>query len=724
MSVGGATRMSEVEIDPMESVNPPQRDVVTWAFLSLVAVAGILYVCLGLTPSSYGLLLNKLGAPEAGPMLGRPRPIRSDEWAVFTPLIQAAVRNDFREVNETSLYREDLRSVFPVPLRNWSLLFRPQQWAFFVTGAPTAFSIYFAFLFCASLAGYTLVFRKLGADGPLAAAASLMVFFSGLVQFMGLWMLAGLPWLLLILLTPMAWRRKALLLAWLMPATALALPYPVLLINFALASLVLLLAVRRDWFRSPREIAAVAVGVFVTGSVLYAYFARLIPIMANTAYPGHRISPPGTVLVPVVLSQVFPFLAIDLGNFRNLTGLNVVEIGTVGTFLPLLTLCLMRFRDLWRNRPVRLAMLILLSAAAVMTLWQVAPLPRWIGRIFLWDTADPERLFLATGLLLIFASVLVWVNQLLSLHPVRIAIFLIAGPIGSVILKHRLFSLPFAACQADLAICGFATLGCLMACYFPAAQRASALLMVIAFINLSEFGRFNPLQPADPIFHIPETAVFQRLKQEEAAMPDHVLRNGTFFGATLNGMGFRSVAHVLPAPQLAFFRKYFPTMNEAEFNRIFNRFAHIQLTDDPLPNVPQNDVIHLPRTVFELPRNLRQVSFAPMRTVACAMAPGGAIERVLAEGDHLTIAGWAPWTKETGSQEILVLSARQLHAGPLITLQRPDIGELMRDYSYSKAGFEFSIVAADGRPIRRDEITLIARGTSSGDVRLGQTGCR
>jgi uncharacterized protein (TIGR03435 family) len=50
-------------------------------------------------------------------------------------------------------------------------LFRPQLWVFFLTGAPTAFSIYFAFLIYATLTGYTLLFRELGADGWLAVAA-------------------------------------------------------------------------------------------------------------------------------------------------------------------------------------------------------------------------------------------------------------------------------------------------------------------------------------------------------------------------------------------------------------------------------------------------------------------------------------------------------------------------------------------------------------------------
>jgi len=79
------------------------------------------------------------------------------------------------------------------------------------------------------------------------------VFFSGFIQFWGLWSLAGVPWLLLILLKPLAWWRKALLFAWLMPATALAHPYPPLLIDLALAALVLMLATGATGFVLPAK---------------------------------------------------------------------------------------------------------------------------------------------------------------------------------------------------------------------------------------------------------------------------------------------------------------------------------------------------------------------------------------------------------------------------------------------------------------------------------------
>ena len=67
-------------------------DPVTWVFLALVALGGIVYTALELTPSSYGMVLTQLGAPEDGPVLGTARYIRSDEWAFTTPLFQAAVK--------------------------------------------------------------------------------------------------------------------------------------------------------------------------------------------------------------------------------------------------------------------------------------------------------------------------------------------------------------------------------------------------------------------------------------------------------------------------------------------------------------------------------------------------------------------------------------------------------------------------------------------------------
>ena len=46
----------------------PKLDLVTQIYLGTVILCGIVYTGLGLTPSSYGIVLAQIGAPEEGPI--------------------------------------------------------------------------------------------------------------------------------------------------------------------------------------------------------------------------------------------------------------------------------------------------------------------------------------------------------------------------------------------------------------------------------------------------------------------------------------------------------------------------------------------------------------------------------------------------------------------------------------------------------------------------------
>ena len=61
--------------------------------------------------------------------LGVSRPIRSDEWWVVTPLTQATI-NNISAVQQTSLYREDLRINYGMPMHDWGLAFKPTLWLY------------------------------------------------------------------------------------------------------------------------------------------------------------------------------------------------------------------------------------------------------------------------------------------------------------------------------------------------------------------------------------------------------------------------------------------------------------------------------------------------------------------------------------------------------------------------------------------------------------------
>lgn len=707
---------------------PPKLDPVTYLFIGLVALGGILYTAFELTPSSYGIVLSQIGAPEDGPILGEPRVIRADEWAMTTPFFQAAVANGFQRVNRSSFYQEDLRGQsIPIglPLKDWALFFKPQLWPFFFASPAIAYSFFWALMLCASLAGYQLLARHLGLHPLFAAAVSVMIVFSAFVQFW--WttfipVIAGFPWILLILLSSLRWWHKALLLSWALPVWVLADIYPALLVELAFFSVILILALRPSLLRSPGDLAAVAIGGTAMLVIVYAYYVDIIPLMRNTVYPGHRVAESGATGVTAVLGQFFPFVSFRFKDYANLSGSNVCEVSAVGSFLPLLTLSLMRYRAVLSDRFARRALIILLLAFALTTFWEIGPAPLWIGRILLWSIGPGTRLLLTSGLLLMTALLLIWGRKLISVHPARLLIFILVGPILSLALKVGYRRMDLEESMSDLALSGFLVVATLIACYVPARARAAVLIAAFVPMHLYAFGQFNPIQSAVPIFDVPETNIVKQLRVRQETSPDHCVIDPHFGGAELNGMGFRSVTHALMTPRLDVFRKYFPAMDAGQFNYVFNRFSEFSVTDGPLPVVPYPQIVNLPMQAFEPIRNLRQVAVEVAGKKDCTIQRGGALERVTVAGNRLTIEGWAPWPGEDKTQTLSVISPRPLQAS-LLTVLRPDVSEKMKDYAFTRAGFRLTLSSSDGKPIRVEEIVLVARNTIKGLAQLAGCGC-
>lgn len=137
-------------------------DLHRWGPTAALVLASVVYVGNAWTPTSYAISLQTVGAEDTGLVLGTPRGIRSDEFALFTPLLQATVNNGYRRFNATSLYHEDLRSTVSQPLRDWGMVFKPTSWGFLFLPAAYAFSLYHWGIIASFLVGYTLLFRRGG----------------------------------------------------------------------------------------------------------------------------------------------------------------------------------------------------------------------------------------------------------------------------------------------------------------------------------------------------------------------------------------------------------------------------------------------------------------------------------------------------------------------------------------------------------------------------------
>ena len=259
--------------------------------------------------------------------------------------------------------------------------------------------------------------------------------------------------------------------------------------------------------------------------------------MQNTWYPGKRLAPPGTLPIIVALSQIFPTLTFTLVSYTSIVGDNVCEMSTVGSLLPILTFCLVSPQRVLADKPLRNKLIVLMAALTLITLWQLAPMPHWIGHLLLWDLGNPQRLLFVSGFLLTVSCLLIWRAKCLSTNPIRIVVFLVAGPALALGLKVGIFHLKMSIIPFDESLCLLILVAGVHACLSPAATRLATLLGAIALMNIVVFGRFNPLQPAAPIFDVPDTHVVSAIRREEAITPGHFVLDTNFPGATLNGIG-------------------------------------------------------------------------------------------------------------------------------------------------------------------------------------------
>ena len=359
-------------------------------FLSVLLAFLSVYVLAELTPSSYALALQAFGATPHSVSLGEPRGIRSDEWAVWTPFMQATVRNHFQRYNETSPYHEDLRSVNALPILDWGLIFKPYFWPFFIVPPSYAYSFFFAFQIFCFLYGYRQLLRRAQVNDELAAGGAMLLFFCGCTQYW--WTTLGpslslFPWVVLAALQRQRW--------WEIPARRLCRGHmgvrrrasPPAIISLCFVAVILICAFR------DRTVGGIRGPLLMTGAVACAavliaiYYHDLLGVTMHTVYPGHRRSSSGTESVPLLMGMFAP--SFNQNGYQPLGSLNICESSVVGSFLPL---CVIAFIDYHAMRRLILGQMqsysqwraaILGVSLLFMLAWIFLPVPAPIGEIFL-----------------------------------------------------------------------------------------------------------------------------------------------------------------------------------------------------------------------------------------------------------------------------------------------------------------------------------------------------
>jgi len=660
-----------------------RADFVMGLFLLL---AGCVYVGNAWSPSSYGHVLQIAGAKDTGVVWGEPRPIRSDEWSVTTPLTQATVNNGLQRFNSTSYYQEDLRSNYAMPIRDWGMLFKPAYWGYLFLPPASAFSLSYFVAMAIFLVGYAHLFGLLGIRSAHAYLLSASLYFCGIVQFF--WnssssLFAFFPWIVVALASEQPNWRRWLVFYWVSVCWLIGNFYPPIFISLAFVALALLVACRPALLHLRSLLPILLLTVLACGTASL-YLWDYLTLTINTLYPGQRTSVAGYYPRFILLTQLWPAELFDRNFKESVDFTNVTGIGTVGLYSTGAVLCFLQWTG-WRKLFVehKRATLALTLAWCATLLWMVAPVPAWMGQFLLWNRVPPERMAYASGLLLV----------LLVLHMVRvlgvhinwrkmlgyIALWVIGG------LLFEYWTRPLAGTwqhAIDWLVVPLMVGGWRVGKRFGVSDTTT-LLIVSTLCGAAVFGRFNPVQSAKPIFdRLPNPLT---LTLSANLNPDGVLavqREG-LIGATFNGMGFKSVSHLVITPPMALWEgKFGPLSPEEKF--VFNRYAHVRTVVQSRPIQIANDQVGVPAHAF---RAQPKLEFAAPGTVHFD-SESGYVDALRLSDQTLTIEGWAPWASR-GAQRRLIITTTELPGGntTLYDRERWDVVGVTKDPQRLLSGF-------------------------------------
>lgn len=150
-------------------------------YLYPLALLLVLLVLSGLRISGssvgiYNSVLNGESKNDSSLLVGEPRPIRSDEFLVNSQLVIAQDQNNFERINYDIDGGKDMSIVGDAPYKDWSSIFKPQNFSFFVAPLEHAFAFKWWFLlFSLLLASYFFALKLFKNKIMLAIAFSVVV---------------------------------------------------------------------------------------------------------------------------------------------------------------------------------------------------------------------------------------------------------------------------------------------------------------------------------------------------------------------------------------------------------------------------------------------------------------------------------------------------------------------------------------------------------------------
>lgn len=371
----------------------------------------ILAVLTELHGSSIGLYADILGYPSTDTKVwGVNRPIRSDEWLVFTPFVLSQYFNSFGYFSEIiRATPTDVFLLYGTPVLDSSVIFRPFLSGYLILSAAKGLSFFWYARFLTLLLisidfGYLLTKKKVLAIGYaflIACSPAIQWWFSinSFVEIIVFGEAAVLVTYKFIFSSNKLWRIFYIFLFfWIVSCYALAL-YPAWQVPFAyIFGSIWLYCVyvnRKQLKFSISEFFLIGVAIIIISLLLfhiYSFSHQTILSVQSTEYPGSRFVTGGggnfLSLFSYILGIFLPFIDFSIQT-------NNSEISSFISFFPMGLLL-----SLWvikKNKDLLLK--ILLAIDILLLVWFFIQWPGWLAKVTLLSNSPINRTLVAIDFL-------------------------------------------------------------------------------------------------------------------------------------------------------------------------------------------------------------------------------------------------------------------------------------------------------------------------------------
>jgi len=356
---------------------------------------------------------EKINKNDITVILGKARPIRSDEWLVQTPMyLSQSLNKDFFPVINKNASTDGANALLSgySPTFDIITIGKPFNWGFLLLGKNYGFSWYwisklillFAFSFemsmiltkrnkLVSLFGAVIILFSSGIQWWLSTGVADLIIFSQIIAVSFYWVLiSGKPF-----------KKILATLGIIIGGTGFIFAlYPPLQIPLGILTLIIMFYIltEDDRYKAMKKldyILAFSV-VCVLGILIFHYYKlsyKQISLMSSTAYPGMRVAQGGGISVERLLYYFFswklPFK--NVGAFSNNS-----EASSFFTLFPFIPFIFLFIKNTIYEKFKLLKYLLYFLVFQI--LWLFITFPKWFAKATLLSYVEPTRLLIVFGL--------------------------------------------------------------------------------------------------------------------------------------------------------------------------------------------------------------------------------------------------------------------------------------------------------------------------------------